>query len=102
MSGVNQGVLTLTAPRAIEEELVDSFLDNQHEHGFTSLHVRGHSSDHSDLSPIEQVTGRQQQVQFQIFVDESEADEICERLKATFADVGMRYCFLLSSRQGHF
>ncbi len=96
----NQGVLTLIAPQAIEEDLVDFFLDNEHQFGFTSFQVRGHSSRHEGMSLIEQVTGRQQRVQFQILMDESQARDVCQRLESAFANVGIRYWFLLASLEG--
>jgi len=102
MTGENQGLLTLTAPQLLEEDLVDFFLDSEHQYGFTSLHVRGHSSEHGGMSPIEQVTGRQQQVQFQILVNESQAHDICRRLESSFSGVGVHYCFIKAPFQGHF
>jgi hypothetical protein len=100
MSTKNQGLLTLTASQVLEQDLVDFFLDSQHQHGFTTLHARGHSSDHGDLSPMEQVTGRRHQVQFQILVDESEVDDICKRLEAAFPGAKIHYWFLTATRQG--
>jgi hypothetical protein len=102
MSSDNQGLLTLTAPQLLEEDLVDFFLSSEHEYGFTSLHVRGHSSEHSGMSPIEQVTGRQQHVQFQIIVEESQARDICRRLESSFSGVGIHFWFLDSPFQGRF
>ena len=101
MNDSDNGILTLTAPRTLEEELVDFFLDHDHQHGFTSLHVRGHSSEHGSLSPIEQVTGRHHQVQFQVQANESQAHEICQRLESRFSGVGIHYWFLASTLQGH-
>ena len=101
MTSINQGLLTLTAPRNLEEQLVDFFLDHEHQHGFTSLHVRGHSTEHGKLSAIEQVTGRQHQVQFQVLVNESEAHDICKRLDSAFSGVGIHYWFNASTMQGH-
>ncbi len=100
MSATNQGMLTLTAPHILEESLVDFFLDSDHHYGFTSMLVRGHSSTHADLSMIEQVTGRQEQVQFQILVDESQAREICLRLEVMFSGAGIHYWFLEATNQG--
>ncbi len=101
MNSTTQGVLTLIAPKAIEEDLVDFFLDSEHQHGFTSLKVDGHSSHHADMTLIEQVTGRKQQAKFQILLSESEAREVCKRLEREFAGSGMKYWFLVSSLQGH-
>jgi len=98
--GTNQGMLTLTAPKTIEESLVDFFLDSDHHYGFTSIPVRGHTSDHSGMSMIEQVTGRQEQVQFQILVDEAQAREICLRLEVMFSGAGIHFWFLTASLEG--
>jgi len=101
MNKINQGLLMLTAPRSLEEELVDFFFDHNHQQGFTSLHVRGHSSNHDKLSPIEQVTGRQNNVQFQVLVNASEAQVICQRLESAFTGIGIHYWFIPSALQGH-
>jgi hypothetical protein len=100
MSTTNQGILTLVVPQMMEDELVDFFLDSEHQHGFTSLQARGHSSQHGGLSLIEQVTGRKQQVQFEILVNESQARDICKRLESTFSGSGIHYWFLSTLYQG--
>jgi hypothetical protein len=102
MSNAIQGLLTLTAPQMLEEDLVDFFLDGEHQYGFTSLHVRGHSSEHSGMSAIELVTGRQQQVQFQILVNEAQAKDICQRLQSAFDGTGIHYWYLSAPLQGRF
>jgi hypothetical protein len=102
MSTGKSGLLTLTAPQLLEEDLVDFFLDSEHQYGFTSLHVRGHSSEHSGMSAIEQVTGRQQQVQFQILADESQARDICRRLETAFSGAGIHYWYVETPLQGRF
>jgi hypothetical protein len=102
MSIGKPGLLTLTAPQSLEEALVDFFLDSEHQYGFTSLHVRGHSSEHGGMSAIEQVTGRQQQVQFQILVDESQARDICQRLETEYSGVGIHYWYIETPLQGRF
>lgn len=101
MSGANHGLLTLIAPQTIEEDLVDFFLDRDHQHGFTSQHVRGHTSQHTGMSVIEQVTGRQQRVQFQVLVSEEQARDICARLESAFPGAGINYWFLDSPLHGH-
>lgn len=93
------GILTLITPQTIEEDIVDFFLDSEHAQGFTSLHVRGHTSQHAGMSVIEQVTGRQHQVQFQVLVSEAQAREICQRLGEQF-DAGIVYWFSVTSLHG--
>ncbi len=100
MNDPQHGLLTLIAPQSLEEELVDFFLDSEHQHGFTSLQVHGHSLQHGGLSVIEQVTGRQQKIQFQVLVDESEARDICQRLKAVFSDAGIHFWLTPTVMQG--
>jgi hypothetical protein len=102
MSTGKRGLLTLSAPQSLEEELVDFFLDSEHQYGFTSLHVRGHSTEHSGMSLIEQVTGRQQRVQFLILADESQARNICERLEAAYSGVGIHYWYIETPLEGRF
>ena len=101
MSTANQGLLTLTAPQLLEEDLVDFFLGSDQQYGFTSLQVRGHSTDHGGMNVIEQVTGRQQKIQFQILVNEAQARDICQRLKAAYPGVGIHYWFTETALQGH-
>lgn len=101
MSQSNHGILTLIAPQTIEEDLVDFFLDREHQYGFTSQHVRGHTSQHSGMSVVEQVTGRQQRVQFQILVTSEQARDICLRLESSFSGAGINYWYLESSLHGH-
>lgn len=102
MNIAKTGLLTLTAPQLLEEELVDFFLSSEQDYGFTSLNVRGHSSEHRGMSVIEQVTGRQQQVQFQIVVSESEAREICNQLETSYPGVGVHYWYIETPLQGRF
>ncbi len=100
MSATSPGLLTLIAPQSIEEELVDFFLDSEHQFGFTSLQVRGHSLQHGGMSLIEQVTGRQQKIQFQVLVDESQVCDICERLESVLSNAGIHYWFTPTFLQG--
>jgi hypothetical protein len=50
----------------MEEPVVDWLLAREDGAGFTSFPVFGHSTCHDDLSPAEQVSGRQRRQQFQI------------------------------------
>ncbi len=59
-------LVTLTVAPAIESAVVDWLLDRPESAGFTSLPVSGHSARHEGLSAVEQVTGRQRRVQFQV------------------------------------
>jgi len=100
MTDAAYGILTLVTPQSIEEDIVDFFLDSEHAQGFTSLHVRGHTSQHTGMSLIEQVTGRQHRVQFQVLVGEPQARAICKSLGERFAGAGIVYWFSLASLHG--
>ena len=100
MNAPIKGILTLIVPQMLEEDVVDFFLGQEDPQGFTSLQVRGHSSRHGGMSVIEQVTGRQQMVQFQVLIDQPQVEEICECLKALFPGTGIRYWFLATTLQG--
>lgn len=100
MTQTSHGILTLVTPQAIEEDIVDFFLDSEHAQGFTSLHVRGHTSQHTGMSVIEQVTGRKHQAQFQVLVSEPQARAICEALGERFAGAGIMYWFSETSLSG--
>jgi len=97
----SQGILVLIAPTAIEEDLVDFLLAEEHEQGFSSRRINGHSARHEGLTALEQVTGRQQHVSFQIQTSREVADEMLKRLQISFKGVGIHYWFVPVSNAGH-
>ena len=64
---MNAGCLVvLYAPRALEDAIVDLLLSLEAGQGFSSFPVNRHHHESQGLSLAEQVSGRQQQVCFQI------------------------------------
>jgi hypothetical protein len=96
----DQGILYLIAPIAIEEDLIDFFLDREHEYGFTTQRVSGHSQKHHGMSLTEQVTGRQQRVRFQVQLSAPEVEALRQRLQERFKGAGIHYWFVPSSISG--
>lgn len=84
-------LVIINAPSSLEEMLVDCLLTLENEHGFTSLPVNVHHHENKGLSLKEQVTGRQQQICFQIHVGEAAAKTLLARLKDEFAGAGIQY-----------
>jgi hypothetical protein len=83
--------ITLTAPPAIEESLVDWLLQFESHAGFTSHRVNGHSSNVEGLNLAEQVAGRKNQVQFQLHIPGEELPRFMEALTKDFSGVGIHY-----------
>lgn len=86
-----QVLLTLLAPPSIEEALVDWLLEVESSSGFSSVPARGHSSQHQGLSLLEQVSGRKQQIRFEIHLPEPEARTLINRLHTDFHNAGLHY-----------
>lgn len=84
-------LLTLTAPPALEEPLVDWLLQFESEAGFSSFPVHGHSSRHEGLTLAEQVSGRRKYIRFEMEVPEAEWREVVERLRWDFAGAEIHY-----------
>ncbi len=83
-------LLTLIAPREIEEMLVDWLLDHDHR-GFTSFDCAGHGVATSDLSPAEQVSGRKTQIGFSLAMPRASSDRLVERLSRAAFGPSLHY-----------
>jgi hypothetical protein len=70
-------LLTLIAPRELEEAVVDWLLDHGHE-GFTSFACAGHGVAAAQLSVAEQVSGRKARVGFWLAVERAEAERVVQ------------------------
>lgn len=94
---VAQGLLMLIVPPSLEEMLVDELLQSVVS-GFTSSKVNGHSTVHGDaemdLSIVEQVTGRQQRVQFMMHASVADLKNLVLTLKARFKAKDIQYILL--------
>jgi hypothetical protein len=90
-----QGFLvTINAPLLLEENIVDCLLAIEGANDFSSLIVNAHTSNHEHLSLAEQVTGRQKQIRFQLYVSEKQLPTLVEQLKQQFSGSGIHYWVL--------
>ncbi|MDP1659811.1 MAG: DUF3240 family protein [Methylotenera sp.] len=92
-----QGLLILIVPPSLEENLVDILLQQAGISGFTSSKVNGHGTVHGDavkLSIVEQVTGRQQRVQFMMHATIVDLKNLVSSLKSTFRSTDIHYILM--------
>lgn len=92
-----QGLLILIVPPTLEEMLVDVLLQQTEISGFTSSKVNGHGTVHGNnakLSIVEQVTGRQQRVQFMMHANVADLKNLVATLKARFRSTDIHYILL--------
>lgn len=98
----NEVMLLITAPRALEDVLLDWLLARGCDAGagFTSYRVGGHSSRLDALSTIEQVSGRRRGAQFQIVLNEEAADALLSALGEDFPGASVHYWVVPVLRAG--
>jgi hypothetical protein len=84
-------LVTLNVAPAIESAVVDWLLDRPESAGFTSLPVSGHSARHAGLSAVEQVTGRQRRVQFQVHMTSAALDGFLAAARERFGGTDAHY-----------
>jgi hypothetical protein len=91
-----QGLLILIVPPTIEEMLVDELLLQTKISGFTSGKVSGHGTVHENisLSIVEQVTGRQQRVQFLMHAAIADLMDLVTNLKSKYRSTDIHYILL--------
>ncbi len=87
-------LVTLNVPLSLEEAIVDSLLMLEEELGFSSLIVNSHHHENKGLSLAEQVTGRQKQLRFQMYIDKQGLAPLIEQLKEEFSGSGIQYWVL--------
>lgn len=92
-------LLTIIAPPAIEEELIDWLLMQEDITGFTSQIANGHGAGHA-MSLAEQVTGRRRQITFAIELKKESADKIIAQLKLNFSGSGLHYWLIQLPQSG--
>lgn len=84
-------LLTIIAPPSLEETLVDWLLEETRIDGFSTSEIFGHGARQKGMTLLEQVTGRQRRVQFQIQTDAGTATHLIEQMRARFSGVGLYY-----------
>ena len=96
-----QYLITITVPPALEESVVDWLLAVDSHAGFTSFPVHGHSSLADNLTLAEQVSGRKQQVRFQIHLPSAGLSQFIDRLRQDFNGSGLHYWVSPVVESGH-
>lgn len=90
-----QALLIIIAPPNLEEVLVDFLLLQKSITGFTSSKVYGHGTrpevGSQELSMVEQVTGRQQRLQFMLHATLADLHELILRLRTKFGTTNLHY-----------
>jgi len=94
-------LLLLYASPSLEESLVDWLLENEQVEGFSSAEVFGHGVRQSGMSLLEQVTGRQRRVQFQIQTNRESAERMAQELGEKFKGAGLYYMLVPVLDAGH-
>jgi hypothetical protein len=84
-------LVMLNVPPGLEEAVVDSLLVLELERGFSSFAVNSHDHRNEGLSLLEQVTGRQKKIRFQMHVPEQGLPALLEQLRGEFAGAGIHY-----------
>lgn len=87
-------LVTLNVPPDLEEAVVDNLLVLESEHGFSSFLVNSHDHKNEGLSLLEQVTGRQKKIRFQMYVPEQGLPVLLARLRREFSGSGIHYWVL--------
>lgn len=92
MQAHEQVLLILIVPLKLEELIVDKLLQQSAISGFTSSAVSGHGSfKNTELSLLEQVSGRQRRVQFMLHAERAVLDRLLDELKRDYTDAGLHY-----------
>jgi hypothetical protein len=90
-----QALLIVIAPPNLEEVLVDFLLLQKAIAGFTSSKVYGHGTrpgaGSTELSMVEQVTGRQQRVQFMLHAKIADLHALILILQTKFGATNLHY-----------
>ncbi len=95
-------LVTFNISPRIEEAFVDCLLTFEAEQGFSSFPIRAHDHKNQNLSISEQVTGRQDQIRFQMYIPEQALEELINTLKTEFSGSGVNYWVLPVIEQGSF
>lgn len=85
------GLLSLTVPPRLEEAFIDWLLVVGSGCGFTSFPVDGHSGRPAGMTLAEQVSGRKQNVRFEVCLPAAVIDALIEALHRDFPSAGIVY-----------
>ncbi len=96
-----QFLVTLNIPLALEELMVDCLLTFESKHGFSSLAVNAHDHKHQKLSLVEQVSGQQKKIRFQMYINQQDLSLLLDKLTAEFSGSGIQYWVLPVIENGY-
>jgi len=91
MSDFEQVLIVLNVPPELEELVIDWLLAKDSGTGFTSVPAYGHSTDHDNLSAVEQVTGHKPRQQFQVQIPVQGLEAFMQSLRASFGAADVHY-----------
>lgn len=91
MNNDKEYLVTLNVPPGLEEAVVDNLLVLESEHGFSSYIVNSHDHKNEGLSLLEQVTGRQKKIRFQLYMPAQGLPVLLEQLSQEFSGSGIHY-----------
>jgi len=91
---MSDALLMLVVAPSLEEAMVDVLLTQTNVSGFTSSQVYAHGTQASQLSLLEQVTGRQQKIQFLVYSTETALTDLLAQLSSAFHQADIRYVLL--------
>lgn len=94
-------LVVLNVPPNLEGPVVDWLLAREESTGFTSFPVFGHSTRHDDLSPAEQVSGRQRRQQFQVQIRQDSVDSFLQDARNDLGSAGIHFWVLPLIAGGH-
>ncbi len=83
--------ISLDAPPALEEILADWLMEFDPNQRFSSYTVNDHNGDHTKFSLKEQVTGRQKQVRFELYLEKDRYRQFLDKFKANFKGSGIQF-----------
>ena len=88
---MSQQLLTIITLPSMQDAMIDWLLEQENLSGFNTAQVYGHGARHTDMSLLEQVTGRQKRTQFTAYADEAVISSVLKKLKLDFAGSGLHY-----------
>jgi hypothetical protein len=93
-SHCDEALIVLNVPPNLEDLVIDWLLARESDTGFTSFPVSGHSTSHSELSPAEQVSGRERRQMFQVQIKRDAVDSFLDDARESLGAVGAHFWVL--------
>jgi len=84
-------LVSINVPPLLEEGVVDCLLAMDSIERFNSSVVNTHGCAHETMTLLEQVTGQQRQVNFQVYLPETQVLNLIDHFKKGFSGSGIQY-----------